>query len=135
MATIYTTSSILAVRQYQAVCCVNTYIQFVCKKATYGSVTTCMQKKMVLLTQWLDIYLRYDNPSNSTEEALNCLTEAQMDSILEQISKATGCSFVAKDGEWVAGTAVSSGAIPWEWNDLVDIHWNDTTTIDLNETE
>jgi hypothetical protein len=125
----------LLVRRYQAICCAKTYLDFVLNKIKYGQYTTCDTNKLVVLTQWVDILLRYENPSNATEEALNCLTEAEIDHILEQISKMTGCCFYPKQSPWVDVTTPASDYVPWEFNSPAgtDIQWNDNDTIDTNE--
>ena len=134
MATQYTTDDVLTVRRYQAVCAANTYIQFVCKKDKYGGASSCMKKKMVLLTQWVDILLRYDAPSTAAEELLNCLTEAQIDHILEQISKMTGAQFYGKETVWEFPATITTVSEPWQWNTVPDesILWNDNDAIDTN---
>lgn len=135
MATIYTSDDVLQIRRYQAVWTATGYIDFICNKEKYGGVSNCARKKMVVLTQWVDILLRYDNPTNSDEEALNCLSEAQIDYIVEQISKMTGCQFYSKDTYWSNPLTTTTTYEPWEWISPSgdDIQWNDSDEIDTNE--
>ena len=133
----YTSNDVLLVRRYQAVCCVNTYIQHYCKQVTYGAATSCDTRKFIYLTQLLDMVLRYNNPQNSTQETLNCLSEKEMDNVFSQISKLTGCKFYGKDTDWQTQADSVDTPIPWEWNlpAGTDILWNDGNPILTNGFE
>jgi hypothetical protein len=130
----YTPDDVILVRRLQAICCVNTYIQYVNKKTKYGAGSSCLNRKLIVLTHWMDMLLRYDNPSNSNEEALNCITEAQMDHVIEQIAKMTGCKFYSKSTVWSGFVYPVITYGTWDDNTDVAFNWNDDSDINTNTT-